>query len=63
MHMCTAGSLYNGSCGDTSNPVYVAYARGIETNPVECLNGTYPSWDLITAYAAIVGSAQALMTE
>jgi len=63
--MCTAGALYRGTCSTNngkSNPVEVAYSRGIEVNPVNCYD-SYPSWDPITALAAIVGPTKAMMAE
>lgn len=53
--MCTAGGLNNGTCGPSNNPVATSYIAGIVSDPLDCNDG-YPSWDLVTTYAAIFGA-------
>jgi len=60
--MCSAGPLYLNQCSDSSNPVKIAYSRGIDTDPLDC-RPAYPSWDLIAVYAAIAGTEASLMYE
>jgi hypothetical protein len=58
--MCTAGKLFDGTCSDETNPVALAYKRGIGTDLMDCYP-KYPSWDLIAVHAAVVGIEEAQM--
>ena len=55
--MCTAGGLYSGQCSDETNPVQRAYYDWISKAKVtNACPGARSSWDLLTVYAAIMGS-------
>jgi len=57
-----AGGFYNDTCGDSSNPVYTAYRDWMDKSQDQCWPAR-PSWDPLTVYAAIVGTAEAQMYE
>ena len=62
--MCTAGDLYSGQCSDGSNPVQKAYTDWIsESSVTNACRGARSSWDLLTVYAAILGTEEAQMAE
>ena len=59
--MYTGSGFMNDTCGDGSNPAYTAY-RDWLTKTVG-VGDKRPSWDLLTVYAAIVGTDAAMMYE
>ena len=64
--MCTGGDFYNDKCSSSKNPVYAAYkdwlSQSKDIYPKTCWPAR-PSWDLMTVYAAVVGTQQAQMWE
>ena len=58
----TGGGFFNDTCSDASNPVYSAYRDWFQTSELK-KSDAKPSWDLLTVYAAIVGTEKAEMYE